>query len=123
MSPGERARALAIPLLVVLLAGLHAHRTIALDQSSWGAGQPLGMFGRVDSHGSRVLRVEAIGPDGRAREIPLPHGLDDLALQLRVAPRDPARMRALLDAFEAPPGERVRVTIARADGETIVRSP
>jgi hypothetical protein len=87
----ERARALAIPLLVVLCALFHAYRTVSVGQSSWGAGQPLGMFGHLDSHGSRFVRARAGGC-----EIAIPPELAVLERHARVVPSE---LRALADAL------------------------
>lgn len=107
------ARALAIPLLVVLLAGFHSYRTLAHDQSSWGAGQPLGMFGRLDSHGSRELRVRA-----GDRAIPVAPELRDLAEHARVVPDEVATLaRAIADREQ----ETIEVTLVAHDGRVLRR--
>lgn len=113
MTRGIAARALAIPALVVALACFHAYRTLAHDQSSWGAGQPLGMFGRLDSHGSRTIVVRADGD-----EIPVPGALRDLAEHARVSPGE---LDALAGAIAAERGVIVEVTLRDHEGRVIRR--
>lgn len=119
MTRGIAARALAIPLLVVGLAGFHAYRTLAHDQSSWGAGQPLGMFGRLDSHGSRALHARA-----GERDLPIPPALRDLAEHARVVPDQVhALASALAERADRPSGEGpIEVTLLASDGRVIRRA-
>ena len=119
MTRGIAARALAIPLLVVGLAGFHAYRTLAHYQSSWGAGQPLGMFGRLDSHGSRALRARA-----GDRDLPIPPALRDLAEHARVVPDQVSALASALAArADRPTGEGpIEVTLRGPDGRVIRRA-
>ena len=83
---GDRARSLALPILLVAVASLGVYRSVTLEQSSW-QGASFGMFATYDNVSSRAVIVRLIGPDGPTG-LALPPGLDDDATRLEVVPTD-----------------------------------
>lgn len=111
---GDRARSLAIPVLLVAVASLGVHRTVTLDQSSW-QGVTFGMFATYDNTVSRMVRVTVTRPDGDVRVV-LPDHLDDDARRLRVVPtRENADglARSVMDLVRAEGALRVTVEVVR----------
>ena len=95
-SPGpDRLRAAALPVLLVIIAGVGVFRSATLDQSSW-QGASFGMFARYDNSTSRVVLVTVDRPEGRVR-VRLPGSLKDDAERLLVVPTEGAA-RALAAA-------------------------
>ena len=88
-------------LAAVLLAGIAVgNRAVVATGtlSPWDLGG-FGMFASIDSPGSRVLRVTAIGPDGHERLVQVPTEAGAIEDRLRVWPTD-ERMLALADRLE-----------------------
>ena len=116
----DRLRALAVPVLLLLVAALGAHRSATLQQSSW-KGASFGMFATYDGP-SRSVRVTASGPEGPYR-VSLPDSLRDDANRLRIVPTQgaaEAMARAVLDLGASEGVTAVRVEVVRvvldADG-------
>jgi hypothetical protein len=82
----DRARALAMPVLLVGIAALGVYRSATLDQSSW-QGASFGMFATYDNRSSRAVLVSVLdGPE--RRQVAMPAELEDDAERLRVVPTD-----------------------------------
>lgn len=82
----DRLLACAIPLLMLLTAGVAVVRHHRVDQSPWQAFS-LGMFSTHDSSNARTIRATTI-TGGRERPQPVPSDLARLASRVLVAPGD-----------------------------------
>lgn len=87
----DRIRAIAAPLLLVVLASVGVLRSITLEQSSW-QGASFGMFATYDNRASRVVRLTVDTGSGPSRAL-IPDDLQDDAVRLRVVPTREAAQR------------------------------
>lgn len=88
ISCGDRLRALAAPVLLIVIALLGAARSAILDQSSW-QGASFGMFATYDNRTTRVVVVQ-VEEDGVVQAVPVPAELRPEADRLLVVPSQPA---------------------------------
>lgn len=107
---GDRWRVLAVPALLLVVAGIGVFRSVTLDQSSWH-GVSFGMFATYDNVASRTVRLSVDRGAGPVRTR-LPPDLADEAGLLEVVPTD-GRARRLAESVlrRVPDGTPARVVV------------
>ncbi|MEY2571263.1 MAG: hypothetical protein QOE63_1613 [Acidimicrobiaceae bacterium] len=81
----HRLAALALPILLVLVAGVQRYRAYAGDESSW-SGVGFGMFSTVNQERLGFLRADAVSPSGTT-VVGVPDPLAREVLELKADPR------------------------------------
>jgi hypothetical protein len=102
------------PLCLLLVAGLHAYRVTAANQSPWKGGG-FGMFSTVDAPNARFVRAYLITAEGRV-PVEVPVRLARHASQVLTAPS-----QAQLDELAAKFAEQTWVDESRRDERIVQR--